>query len=260
MSLVNAFINQIGREIAHDVYRNATSQNYYKVKQSKKIDFNESFLNEVNEFELAAYDKVTVRQMINLIEKSKGIEPNSFDFQECYIKLDNKIDFCKQHLDKEFLSQLEELDQVNESNYRNSVSVHKNYISELIKKIESDISKDNNVLPVILSFIGFNPIYYKEKFSIIFNHLLGAIVGIPCLIYGSLMYFDTLKYHGNSSVGTEKEINDVKHIALIMFIVGTLFYLPILYGSFMRISNYNKTRTNKIDFLQKLKNYNSTLK
>jgi hypothetical protein len=260
MSLVNAFINQIGRELAHDVYRNATTQNYYKRTQSKKIDFNESFLNEVNKFELAAYDKVTVRQIINLIEKSKGIEPNSFEFQECYITLDNKIDFCKQHIDKEFQAQLEELDRLNESNFKSALSAHKIYISALIQKFEADINKNNNALPIVLSLIGLNPIYYKEKFLIIFNHLLGAIVGLPCLVYGTLMFFDPLNHHGNSKVGTEKEINDVKNIALTMLVIGAVFYLPILYGSFKRISNYNKTRNNQVDFLEKLKNYNTSLK
>ena len=259
MSLVNSFINQIGREIAHDVYRNATTTNYYSRTKKKQVDFNESFLNEVKNFQLAGYDKVSVRQIINLIEKSKSVNPSSFDYQNCYIELDNKIDLCKQHLDKEQLQQLEELDRLNESNYKIAHSEHKTYVLELIKSME-DTKKDSLVLSVILSLVGLNPIYYKEKFLIIFNHLLGALVGLPCLVYSSLMLISPENFHGTKELKTDKDLSDLKHIAITLLVIGLIFYLPILFGSFKRISNHNKLIKNKESFLEKLKNYNSTLK
>ena len=73
MSLVNAFINQIGREIGREVYRNARVRSSKLIPSLSYTDFNKDFSNEIKSFELATYDKISVRNLINLIEKSENI-------------------------------------------------------------------------------------------------------------------------------------------------------------------------------------------
>jgi len=167
MGIVNAFVNQIGREIGRDVYRNLRVSPSKYITPISSTDFNEDFYKKIKSFELAAYNKVSMRNLINLIEKSENINPRSFNWQDCYVELDNKIDFCKEHLDKENLDKLESLDKQNELNFSVAKKRHKNYLKETIENIQTEITNHENKSTVIafaLSLIGLNPIYYRLKF------------------------------------------------------------------------------------------------
>jgi hypothetical protein len=162
MSLVKSMVNQIGREIGKDVYKGIKSNITSTIASS--ID-NYRFQNELSEFKLSAYDKVTIKNLINLIEKSEDINPRGFnDWELCYIDLDEKIDFCKQHLDNSHLPKLEELDKLNHLNYSIAKSRHKTFVEKQIENIDNEIKsyeKSNIIVPISLSLIGLNSIYYK---------------------------------------------------------------------------------------------------
>ena len=52
MGIVNAFINQIGREAARDVYRGTRSRAKLPTPEETFIPFNDSFLAEVKNFQI----------------------------------------------------------------------------------------------------------------------------------------------------------------------------------------------------------------
>ncbi|MFO0323251.1 MAG: hypothetical protein ACK504_12590 [Bacteroidota bacterium] len=258
MSLVNAFINQIGREIGHDVYRNLRIRSSKHIPTISYTDFNENFKAEIKSFELAAYDKVSVRSLINLIEKSEKINPRSFNWQDCYIELDNKIDFCKEHLDKEHLDKLETLDTKNAMNFSVANEQHKNHIAQTIEKIKKEITKYeslNLALGFLLSLIGMNPIYFKMNFGKIFGHLFGTIVGAICFYYGYVTYIDPIMHHGNLPIENEAQIKIVKNVGIAIIVIGSIFYFPVLITSIKRIMNLKKINSNNHETLSTLTKY-----
>lgn len=258
MSLVNAFINQIGREIGHDVYRNARVRSSKHIPTISYTDFNEDFNTEIKSFELAAYDKVSVRNLINLIEKSENINPRSFNWQDCYVELDNKIDFCKEHLDKEHLEKLEALDNQNAMNFSVAKEQHKNYIAKTIENIKNEITNyesRNLALGFLLSLLGLNPVYFKMNFGKIFGHLFGTIVGAICFYYGYITYIDPAMHHGNLPIENEAQIKIVKNVGIAIIIIGAAFYFPVLISSIKRIMNAQKVNTNNQETLSTLTKY-----
>lgn len=258
MSLVNAFINQIGREIGHDVYRNIRVRSSKHIPTISYTDFNEDFNTEIKRFELAAYDKVSVRNLINLIEKSENINPRSFNWQDCYLELDNKIDFCKEHLDKEHLGKLEALDNQNAMNYSVAKERHKNYIIKTIENIKNEITNyesRNLTLSFILSLLGLNPIYFKMNFGKIFGHLFGTIVGVICFYYGYITYIDPTMHHGNLPIENEAQIKIVKNVGIAIIVIGAVFYFPVIISSIKRIMNAQKINTNNLETLSTLTKY-----
>lgn len=258
MSLVNAFINQIGREIGHDVYRNSRIQSSKHIPKISYTDFNENFNTEIKSFELAAYDKVSIRNLINLIEKSENINPRSFNWQDCYVELDNKIDFCKEHLDKEYLEKLEALDNQNAMNFSVAKEQHKNYIAKTIENIKNEITNyesQNLALSCLLSLLGLNPVYYKMNFRKIFGHLLGTTIGAICFYYGYITYIDPKMHHGNLPIENEAQIKIIKNVGIAIIIIGAVFYFPVLISSIKRIMNAQKINTNNQENLSTLTKY-----
>lgn len=258
MSLVNAFINQIGREIGHDVYRSVQVRSSKHTPTFSFTDFNEDFITEIKSFELAAYDKVSVKNLINIIEKSENINPKSFNWQDCYIELDNKIDFCKEHIDKEHLEKLEALDNQNSINFSVAKEQHKNYIAKTIENIKNEITNyesRNLAIVFLLSIIGLNPIYYKMNFGKIFGHLFGTIIGAICFYYGYNTYTDPTMHHGNLPIQNEAQIKIVKNIGIAIIGIGAILYFPVLISSIKRIMNAQKINTNNQETLSTLTKY-----
>lgn len=258
MSLVNSLINQIGREIGRDVYQTAIVRSSNSNSLLSYKDFNEDFANEVKSFELAAYDKVSLRNLINLIEKSENINPHSFNWQECYIELDNKIDFCKEHLDKEHFEKLESLDKQNSINFSIVKERHKAFINKTIENIKTEIAnheKRNPIIAFIISLFGCNPIYYRLNFSKIFWHLSCTIVGAACFYYGYITYIDPVSHHGNLLINTEADLNKVKNVGITIIVFGSVFYLIVIISSVTRILNEKTNNATNKETLIKLTKY-----
>lgn len=236
MSLVNSMINQIGREIGKDVYKGLKSS----VKVSS-VD-NSAFQKELAEFKLSAYDKVTIKNLVNLIEKSDDINPKGFnDWESCYLDLDDKIDFCKQHLDASHLPKLEELDKINSVNYAMAKERHKTFVSNRIESVKTEIKKheDSNVLiPIVVSMLGVNSFYYKTGWQS--WHVLSALVVSFFILNGI--------YNAPTHEG-----------ALLSYQIGGAIYSLILFVSFIRIGKEAKKIKNlKEEILPNLEEYYTT--
>lgn len=236
MSLVNSMINQIGREIGKDVYKGLKSS-----VTASSVD-NYSFQKEINEFKLAAYDKVTIKNLVNLIEKSDDINPRGFnDWESCYLDLDDKIDFCKQHLDASHLPKLEELDKINSVNYAMAKERHKTFVSNKIESVKTEIKKheDSNILiPIIVSMLGLNSFYYKTKWWT--WHILSM------LVVGFLVINATTNTLTNEGV-------------LLSYQIGVAIYCLVLLASFIRIGKEAKKIKNlKEEVLPNLEGYYTT--
>lgn len=137
MSLVQSFINQIGREIGRDVYTS--------IKNNKSVTTNygsgaSTTWDQLQNFKLSAYDKLTMNNLVNLVESVSELSPNNFDNLESFVILDEKIDFCKEHLDKKYSDKLEDLDKKNQENFREYLLLHKIYIAKLHETIETKIN------------------------------------------------------------------------------------------------------------------------
>ena len=237
MSLVNSMINQIGREIGKDVYKGIKSS----VTASSVGNY--SFKKEIADFKLAAYDKVTIKNLVNLIEKSDDINPRGFnDWETCYLDLDEKIDFCKQHLDASHLPKLEELDKMNSVNYAIAKERHKTFVTKQIDTIKTEIKKheDSNILtPVLLSFFGLNSIFYKTGWWL--WHII-------CILVGGFLVYKGLTVPKTNSI-------EPMHIAFIGFGI----YGLVLLASFIRIGKEsNRIKNLREEVVPSLEGYYTT--
>lgn len=258
MSIVNAFINQIGREIGRDVYKKVRGNSSKYINTYSSTEFNEDFYNEIKDFKLAAYDKVSIKNLVNLIEKSDNINTRSFNWQDCYVELDNKIDLCKEHLDKEHIDKLESLDKQNAFNFSVAKEGHKTFLKETIQNIQTEIENYENkssILALAISIVGLNPIYFRLKFGKIFSHLFGTIIGGICIYYGFNIYMEPTTHHGNLSIKNESDINILKNVGITIMIIGFVFYLPVLINSIRRIISEQKNNSNRLETLNTLNKY-----
>lgn len=231
-------INQIGREIGKDIYKGL------KNSLTSTSSLNYSFLSDLRNFKLSSYDKVTIKNLINLIEKSEDINPRTFEeeWELCFIELDNKIDFCKEHLDKQHLSKLEELDKLNSVNYAIAKERHKTFVKKQIENTTSEIENYDNssrFMPVFLSFLGLNSFYYKTGWGI--WHILGMLL---CIFIITTAINNAPSHDG----------------VILAYKVSGVIYSLILLVSFVRIFKENKRIDRLRETLSNLHNYYNSIK
>lgn len=227
MSLVNSMINQIGREIGKDVYKSLSNKN----KQSLNDQFT---LNKVKHFNLSAYDKTTLNNLVNLVENSALIDVRKFDqWEEYFIELDKKIDFCKENLDKKHLPKLEELDEQNQKDYEVAKIFYKSHIIDSVKSKIEKYEKSSVLIPIILSILCLNSAYYKTGWWT--WHLIGMIIASSSFYKGfNISKPGTIELNGN-------------------IILSISIYGLILLASFIRIYNeYREIKKLKEETLPKL--------
>ena len=140
MGIVNAFINQIGRELGRDAYRSLASNSRGIQRKKHNIEEEELILDQVINFQLSEDDQKTFRNLANLVEKAEHTNYEDFEWNELFYELDNKIDFCKANLSPEYKVQLEKLDEINAKNYKFIKSKHYNYVDSVIKYFENMVS------------------------------------------------------------------------------------------------------------------------
>jgi len=199
MSLVNSFINQIGRELGKDVYRHVTSQpNRMGLTESKLLL---NVFDEVKSFELANYDKVTLRKLSNLVEKVSSVSHNNFMFHHIFGELDRKIDFVRDNISADFKDEVDILDNKNESNLKTAFMLHKDWVSELVENNKNKKEKTTKFLPfylkrvwgighLIVLFLLFKSagFTFVGSFSSTNQHVIDNIPGVWCIIYFVLVF------------------------------------------------------------------------
>ena len=94
MGIINAFVNQIGREAGRDVYKGIkNSSGLYST--SINPEFNANFLEKVSSFKRLPNDNDTLLNIVNYVEAAENISVENFDWFDVFAELDNKIEFCQ---------------------------------------------------------------------------------------------------------------------------------------------------------------------
>jgi hypothetical protein len=240
MGIVNSFINQIGRETGRDVYRSIVSSSKTRIKVSSE-ESSISLLQDVKSFELMAKDEATLLKITNLVEKSENSDPEDFEWQDLFREIDNKIDFCKDNLNKEYHPKLEILDQLNADNFQKVKKEHIDYIKRVIEVLENNFkhSKQKNItLAKILSFIGLRPFYLEGKTVIsLYNIFLLLIMG-SVFYKGYLAFSEPVLNAGNMGVSTQEQIAKVSRMGISLMVCISLLYIFYIVIAFRKVKKY----------------------
>jgi hypothetical protein len=168
MSFFNSLVNQMGRETGRDIYRSIKSS--VNRSHSTSTSNNSALINELKNFELSAYDKVTYNRFLNLSEKFNNINGRSIDFVQAFDAMFNLIS----RLEKQLSDKYSFVDYINKLNL-----LIKTTAVEYIKYTQGTIdilkeARDNNtkmadvitdmnknkVKKFIITALGFNSMFY----------------------------------------------------------------------------------------------------
>lgn len=252
MGIVQSFINQIGREFGRDVYRGMRGRQAHN-RDYITLPFNEAFLHQIREFQLDSNDKSTVRNLINLVMQSEKIDPRTFNWLDCYDELDHKIDFCKEHLDAEHRSKLEELDKQNAVNFSIAKAQHTAFIRDEIKRLETDNAANTKIFifpEVLLSLVGLNAFFYPFRMSRLFWNLLGTFSAGVFFYYSYTTFFVMPLDDHLTSLSSEEELKMRNYLGIAGIVLGLLCYLPVIRGAFKRLQGKLKNRHTQGEILR----------
>lgn len=262
MSLVNSFVNQIGRELGRDAYRSVMHSSTGNKRKLHIDEVEAPIFDQVINFELLANDEKTFRYLANLVEKAENTDPEDFEWNELFYELDNKIDFCKANLPVEFHAQLDKLDEINANNYKYVKSKHVVYVDSVIghfENIAADLSKKKPSIAAALTFIGLRPSYMGEQFiytliNILYIFLLG-IIGYN----GWLTYHYPTLFNGNLPKVTPADIELITTMGKVMTGIPVGFYLLFIFLGLRKISKYRKEIQKNTDSKIKFETYKTEL-
>jgi hypothetical protein len=258
MGIVNSFVNQIGREMGRDAYKSVTSRNKTSSAESSIL-----LLQDVKSFELLENDDATLREITNLVEKSENSDPEDFEWQELFREIDNKIDFCKENLNKEHLPKLEILDQLNADNFQKVKNEHIDYIERVIVVLENNVKhseQKNIILAKLLSFIGLRPYYMDGKeVSALYNLVLLLIMG-SIFYQGYITYSEPVLNAGDMPVTTQEQIAKVSRMGIGLMVGISLLYIFYLAFAFRKINKYQHPIQENKESITQFQKYLSELK
>lgn len=243
MGIVNAFVNQIGREMGRDAYRSiGRGTGVRRSTQTAEI-LEENILIQVRNFGLLEHHNLTLRELTNLVERSEHADPEDFEWQELFLELDNKIDFCKDNLPSEFHEQLQRLDALNAQNFNTIKTKHLAYIDTVIAHYQAKIKSEevNAIQALLLSLIGFRAFYMKENRIHALLNVAFVLLLMVFFALGYLTYQDPVHNAGNLPNKTVADIQQIKNLGVgIMILTASLYFVQLL-RAFLKISKYNKT-------------------
>jgi hypothetical protein len=262
MSLVNSFINQIGRELGRDAYRSVVSGVSSGARKQQIVNSDEPIYNQVINFELLANDEKTFKHLANLVEKAENTDPEDFEWQELFYELDNKIDFCKAHLAEEYLPQLEKLDQINAENYKWIKDKHLKYIDAVISyfdTIETKLTQKNMGVAYLLTLIGLRASYLGEQLIYtVINVLYVFLLGFT-FFNGLMTYNDPKAFNGNLPTDTAKEISTIESTGFMLMGIALFFYLLYFGLGAYKIAKFKSKIELNRESRMKMESYRSTL-
>lgn len=262
MSLVNSFINQIGRELGRDAYRSVVSSVSRGARKQQIVNSDEPLYKQVINFELLANDEKTYKHLANLVEKAEHTDPEDFEWQELFYEIDNKIDFCKVHLAEEYLPQLEKLDQINAENYKWVRGKHLKYIDTVISHfdtIESQLSQKNMAVAFLLTLIGLRASYLGEKLIYtVINVLYIFLLGFT-FCNGLMTYTYPKTFGGNLPSDSAEELANIASVGMMLMGIAVFFYLLYFGLGVYKISKYKKEIQKNTDSKQKFVTYKAEL-
>jgi hypothetical protein len=260
MSLVNSFINQIGREMGRDAYRSFPSGN--RTRQPIHLQEEESLIAQVKAFELLEDHQATLRLLTNIVEKAEHVNPEDFEWQELFCEIDNKIDFCKDNLPVEFKDQLNRLDEVNAANYQNMMARHAAYVETVIQFYENkanELNAKGNAIVYLAAFFGLRAMYMKEyRVNALVNVLFVALLFIMSFL-GYLTYVDPIHHAGNLPTDTPEHIQKIANLGVGIMSISAILYCLQLVLAFRKIYAFKKTIHENNAAKDKFVNYKNQL-
>ena len=259
MGIITAFVNQIGREAARDVYRGVKSKiNSPATSLIIPSDFNTSFLLKVTAFKKLVSEEETLRHLVNYVEEAENTVVDNLDWLDIFTELDNKIEFCKVELGPSSQEKLSVLDDQNQTTFNLKLEEHKVYIAENIAALEAKVAKSPNyTLGILLTFLCCNPIYYKAGLARIVTTIIMVLI---LLFFAYWAYFCFFNAEKIAQQVTAERIRGVKTLAFLFFSLSFLIYLGIVYRSAKRANEARRNSLGNENVLKTLKNYLDTLK
>ncbi len=259
MGIITAFVNQIGREAARDVYRGVKSKvNSPATSLIIPSDFNTSFLLKVTAFKKLVSEEETLRHLVNYVEEAENTAVDNLDWLDIFTELDNKIEFCKVELGPSSQEKLSVLDDQNQKTFNLKLEEHKVYIVENIAALEAKGAKSPNyTLGILLTFLCCNPIYYKAGLARIVTTIIMVLI---LLFFAYWAYFCFFNAEKIAQQVTAERIRGVKTLAFLFFSLSFLIYLGIVYRSAKRANEARRNSLGNENVLKTLKNYLDTLK
>lgn len=241
MSLVNSFINQIGRELGRDAYKTVMSSSSRNRRQQQIVESEEPLYNQIINFELLANDEKTYRHLANLVEKAEHTDPEDFEWQELFLELDNKIDFCKANLSEEYQTQLEKLDELNADNFKRIKEKHLRYIDTVVSYYSTiELSQKSTVIACLLTFIGLRAKYLGEKaIYTVLNVLFIILLGLFFVI-GLMTYNNPKMSGGNLPNKTAEDLERIQSTGIVLMCFTLFLYLIYLGRGVYKILKYRK--------------------
>ena len=258
MGIITAFVNQIGREAARDVYRGVKSKvNSPATSLIIPSDFNTSFLLKVTAFKKLVSEEETLRHLVNYVEEAENTAVDNLDWLDIFTELDNKIEFCKVELGPSSQEKLSVLDDQNQKTFNLKFEEHKVYIAENIAALEAKVAKSPNyTLGILLTFLCCNPIYYKAGLARIVTTFIMVLI---LLFFAYWAYFCFFNAEKIAQQVTAERIRGVKTLAVLFFSLSFLIYLGIVYRSAKRANEARRNSLSNENVLKTLKNYLDTL-
>ncbi len=261
MGLVQAFINQIGREAARDVYRSGSKQLKTLVSNSSEGFTNQGILNEIKNFELYSTEDKTFLELSNLIEKAEHSEVNNFEWEEIFLALDNKIEFCKESLDAAYKTKLDDLDKKNEVNFLIKQNQHLEVIQNLIntqKKANDSLKRPMGSLVFITAFLGITPIYFRQSTARIVLYLFTIGIVTVCFFYGYMILSYPSQFIANSKMNIQDSLRAARSLGFFLLVLGGIFYALITLSSVKFIRKKRDEFKAKEEYLLLLEQYLGT--
>ena len=262
MGLVSSFINQIGREIGKDTYRGAKNFSVEPNKSSNFINIDD-LLSKVKVFEIVADEKSTLLKLKNLLELSENTNPEEFEWLELFSEIDNKIEFCKDHLSSSCHEQLERLDSINAENFNKIKSQHLRYIERIIIYLKSEQKKlesKNLIFARVISFLGLRPVYLENKIIPTIINVFLVLILVFVFAIGFKTYFDPIHNSGELAVKTKEQIEKVSRIGIEIMAGVSMLYLIYVVISWRKIHNYKTLKTKSLASIIQFENYLLSLK
>ena len=258
MGLVQAFINQIGREAARDVYRSSSKKLKTLVNNSTEAFTNQGILNEIKNFELHSSEDSTLLKLSNLIEKAENSEVDNCDWEEIFLELDNKIEFCKEALGNSHMADLEVLDKKNEVNFLKKKNQHVSVIKEMIKqakKADNTAERPMGWFVFLTALLGLTPIYFRQSTARIVLYLFTIGIVAVCFFYGYMFLSYPTQFIANSKMGIQESLRAARSLGISLLVLGSIFYALITVSSFKHIRRKRAEFGAKEDYLLLLEQY-----
>jgi hypothetical protein len=246
MSLVNALINQIGREIGRDVYYTAKRSllNDFGSKRSKaslNLPVNQQLLLKIEEVKKSK-SELEVEQLRNFVhEISDHVDSSTGDWDDVFVATDQLIDARKVNSSPSELIIFNEIDQLNLTNYRLKLESHQQWVREQIEILNKEEVVNwkvpNKMLLFFFSIFGSGSGFLLRGIAnTVSEFLIPWFCGV--MVYAGMM----------SNARGDKSLN-------LLALFGVLIYCLTILGNFFKRSDLIKKRNGILNSIDQLKVY-----